>query len=216
MRKLLITSLLAGSLSVAQAQLVSVGNFLVGSPLAPGQISITNGTGSGILEVGGTNTDSKLFGKRSGATYELRGETGLSLLQTSAGQTQLFSAGDLDETFFAGLGGATFSTGFLSIANLLDFPMSPFSSRFSPPAGSATFVIGKLADDYFAFQTWTWERNGAAGYGLRIGEIFAYRGPDDAGEPGAVPEPSTYGIVGLAVLLGLIVHRRRLRQEAKI
>lgn len=216
MRHLLLASLLVGSLGVAHAQLVATGVFLVGTPLAPGQISITNGTGSGLLSIGGVDTGGKLFGKRSGITYELRGEGGLSLLQTAAGQTLLFTAPELDESFFAGLGGATFSTGFLAIANLLDFPKSPFANRFSPPAGSETFVIGKFADEFYAFQTWAWDRNGAAGYALRVGEVFSYQTPDGTGDAGAVPEPATYGIVGLAALLGLIVHRRRLRRETKV
>ncbi len=66
-----------------------------------------------------------------------------------------------------------------------------------------TFTLSLLASDC--------PYGGHAGY-VYLDGFGAVRPPQDAG--GAVPEPSTYGLMGAAALLGAVVYRRRSKKQA--
>lgn len=193
----------------ASAQLVQVG--YLGTPVNEGQLSgsSTSSTGGANLYFGsapGTAAGSGVqLALRNG--FRFQGLGGLTLLQDAASSLKLYTESELVSSW-SGFGSGSFTGGLLTVSNLLSLTPVPFANRFDPGANSL-YMVGQFGGQTLAFETWRWENsNPTAGAGIRVAGVYEVQSFTP------VPEPSTYGLIGAAGLVGFVVYRRSRQQRA--
>lgn len=198
--------LLAGVLPVARAQLIPVSVAGTGTYSNSASLII-----DGVLPPEMTRADdaSVVWWTASATPVQFTIDFGAAFKLTSF----LVSVDNNDTyNFEYSLDGATYSSLFVvnPLAGETTFGMESFATAMAHLEFDASVATGPVNARYIRASVWGGDNFYAIGEVEAWGEPLA---PGPAPLPGTVPEPSTYGVIAAALLLGLITLSRDSRRR---